>query len=79
MHISEIYRKFIEIYRKSIKLNSAQAIFLRHGANNINKPTIVKMIADRINSNFEQSPVEDKSRSGKPTSIMLRKPLIYDR
>ena len=71
MHISEIYRKFIEIYRKSIerlsqiKLNSAQAIFLRHGANNINKPTIVKMIADRINSNFEQSPVEDKSRSGK--------------
>ena len=47
MHISEIYRKFIEINRKSIerlsqiKLNSAQAIFLRHGANNINKPTIL--------------------------------------
>jgi Rod binding domain-containing protein len=43
MHLSEIYRKFIEIYRKSIerlskiKLNSAQAIFLRHGANNIYK------------------------------------------
>ena len=71
MHISEIYRKFIEINRKSIerlskiKLNSAQAICLRHGANNINKPTIVKMIADRINSNFKQSPVDDKSRSGK--------------
>ena len=39
-----------------LPLNSAQAIFLR---------CIFKMIADRINSNFEQSPVEDKSRSGK--------------